>query len=256
MLETLDLDHKLAKAEWKKRKKALRDRFFHLVHACWASQVATLVILEGWDLSGKGDCIKMIAERQDPRGIRAERFTEPHPHERERPWFHRYWLRLPKYGRIALFDTSWYRRVLSERVNGRVAGEAVTRALRDIVKTERLLAADGMVILKFMLHISKDEQRRRLEKRKKHPVPGFRVTELEWGLHRQYGQLLTAAEEMLERTETAAAPWSLIPANDPRYCQIQVFQTLVDRLAEALTERGCELEPYRQLIVKQQAEGV
>ncbi len=254
MLETLDLSHKLDKETWKKKKKLLRDQFFHLAHGCWMSRTAVLIIFEGWDLSGKGDCVKFITDRQDPRGIRAEYFTEPRTHEKQRHWLHRFWLKLPKRGRISIFDTSWYRRVLAERVNGEVRGQEVKDAIRDIVKTERMLTADGMVLVKFLLHISEEEQRRRLEKREKRPMPGFRITDLEWGMHRQYDELRIAAEEALERTDAACAPWILIPANDPRYCQVRVFESLIQRLAQALEERGCDLEPYQKLIDAQRRE--
>lgn len=238
MLETLVMDHHIDKTTWKQAHKRLRDRFYGLAYTCWRHHTPVLIILEGWDLSGKGDCIRFITKRQDPRGIKTDYFSEPRSHEKQRHWLHRFWIRLPKYGRMSIWDTSWYRRVLSERVNGEVTGDDVENAIRDIVKTERLLAMDGMVIVKFMLHISKEEQRKRLKKQEKHPVPGYRVTESEWGLHHQYDTLRVAAEEMLERTDTALAPWHLVPADHRRHAQVTLFETLCDRIEQHFRERN------------------
>ena len=245
MLETLDLDEKIPKEVWKSQKSLLMNRFYNAAHALRQARIPTCILLEGWDLSGKGACIKFITDKQDPRGFRVEYLTEPRTREEEYHWLHRYWLKLPKYGEIVIFDTSWYRRVLSRRVSGVVTGALLKDAWRDINGFEKMMTDDCMIMLKFLLHISEKEQARRLEKLEKNPRPGFRVTEQEWGRHRQYGKLLDAVEDMLERTDKPYAPWRLIPATHEKTCAFKVMEQIVDAVEKVLAQRGIPLKPYR-----------
>lgn len=245
MLENIDLTKKVSKAHWNREKTVLENHMFNVARGCWQAKLAVCILFEGWDASGKGRCIKFITERQDPRGFRVEFITAPRTFEKQYPWLRRFWLRLPKYGEITIFHTSWYRRVLTERVEKKMSPEAVATALRDIVDLERGLADDGMVIVKFCLHISKKEQKKRLEKLAKHETIRRYNQALEHRRYKMYDAYLLAAEEMLEQTEAEWAPWHIIGATDSRYTRLTVMQTLIDRLEHALTLRGQPVEMLR-----------
>lgn len=154
----------------------------------------------------------------------------------------RFWLRLPKRGELAIYYSSWYRRVLIERVLDNLTEAEVKDAIRDIVKTEIALTDDGMVIIKLLLHISRKEYKKRLEKRQADPIPGYPVTDRQWGLYKNYSKLLDSFEEMLERTESGHAPWHFIPAESQRYAQITVMETVVSVLEQTLASRGISYE--------------
>ena len=246
MLETLNLDLEMDKQTFKERRRQLEYRLFNLSHATWKAKIPVLILFEGWDTAGKDRCIKALTERQDPRGFRVEYITDPRTHEKQHPWMRRFWLRLPKYGELAIFYSSWYRRVLVERVLDGLSDIEVKDALRDITKTEMALTDDGMVIIKILLHISRKQYKRRLEKRQQHPIPGYPVTERQWDLYKHYPVLLDAFEEMLERTESGHAPWHFIPAEDGRYAQITVMETVADMLEKTLAHRHIAWKPVRQ----------
>jgi polyphosphate kinase 2 (PPK2 family) len=155
-----------------------------------------------------------------------------------RPWLWRFWLKLPNYGEMAIFDRSWYGRVLVERVEGLISEHEWQKAYRDIVDFERTVADDGTVLVKFWLHISKKEQRRRFKLLENDPSKSWHVTEEDWEHHRQYDAYLLAVEEMLERTETEWGPWTIVEAHNRWWARIRVMSTIIDALATRLESLG------------------
>jgi polyphosphate kinase 2 (PPK2 family) len=241
MLEKVDLKKKLPKKEYRARLPRLRQRLYDLQKACWDAGIPSIILFEGWDAAGKGTCIKAITRRLDPRGFKLHPIRAPRTYETHMPWLWRFWLKLPGYGEVAIFDRSWYGRVLVERVEKLAPEKAWRSAYRDIVNFERTLADDGYVIVKFWLHISKPAQRRRFEKLARDPLEAWRVQPEDWEHYHKYGAYLIAVEEMLERTDTEWGPWTIVEATDQRWARVKVFETIVRGLEEALEKRSLPL---------------
>ncbi|MBN1401403.1 MAG: phosphate--AMP phosphotransferase, partial [Anaerolineae bacterium] len=241
MLEKVDLTRKLAKAEYKALMPDLRNRLYDLQKACWDAHIPSVILFEGWDASGKGTTINYLTQRIDPRGFKLYAIQAPRTYETHMPWLWRFWLKLPNDGEMAIFDRSWYGRVLVERVEGLTPESQWTKAYRDIVDLERALADDGTVIIKFFLHISQREQRRRFKRLERDPLESWHVQPEDWEHHRKYDQYVLAIEEMLERTDTEWGPWTIVEATDRRWTRVKVFQTIIYRLEGALGARGLPL---------------
>jgi polyphosphate kinase 2 (PPK2 family) len=226
MLETLDLTRSLTKSEYRNIVEPLDIRLGELQRALRAEGIATVVVFEGWGAAGKGTCIGALMQPLDPRGYRVYGSRALTEGERLRPFLWRYWVRLPAAGEIALFDRSWYTRVLQERVEGKISGRALRDSFEAINELEQALVDSGIVIVKFWLHISAKEQARRFKKIARDPAERWKVTREDWREHRHYDEYLEAAEEMLERTETAPAPWTVVEAEDRRFAVAKVFETV------------------------------
>lgn len=243
MLEKVDLTKKLSKKEFKARLPRLRNRLYDLQKAAWDGAIPTIILFEGWDAAGKGTAINLLTQRLDPRGFKLYAIQAPRTTELHMPWLWRFWLKVPNYGQIAIFDRSWYGRVLVERVEGLTPEREWRQAYVDIVNFERTLADDGYVLVKFFLHISKEEQRRRFKKLEKDPLESWHVQPEDWEHHRKYDEYLLATEEMLERTETEWGPWTIVEATDRYWARTKILETIAARLEEALIRRGRELPP-------------
>jgi polyphosphate kinase 2 (PPK2 family) len=243
MLEKVDLSRKLSKAEYKERFPILRARLADLQKACWDAKIPSVTLFEGWDSAGKGTSINLLTQRLDPRGFKLYAIQAPRTYELHMPWLWRFWLKLPNYGEMAIFDRSWYGRLLVERVEGLTPEEEWRKAYRDIADFERTLADDGYVLIKFFLHISQKEQARRFKKLEKDVIEAWHVQPEDWEHHRKYNEYLVAIEEMLERTEAEWGPWTIVEATDRRWARVKIFETIVRRLEEALAKRGVPLPP-------------
>lgn len=238
MLEKIDLNKKLKKSEYKQQLPKLQRRLYDLQHAAWKASVPSVILFEGWDAAGKGTTINTLTQRLDPRGFKLHPIRAARTFEKMHPWLWRFWLKLPNYDELAIFDRSWYGRVLVERVEGLTPKREWQKGYRDIVDFERTIADDGYVLIKFWLHISKKEQRRRFKQLEKDPLKSWQVTEEDWDHHKKYEKYLIAVEEMLERTETEWGPWTIVEATNRWWCRIKVFKTIVDALSERLDSMG------------------
>ena len=236
MLEKVDLSKTLSKSEYRKMLPRLQRRLYDLAQACWDHGVPSIIVFEGWDASGKGSTIRTLTSRLDPRGFKLYPIQAPRTYELNHPWLWRFWLKIPNYGEMAIFDRSWYGRVLVERVEGFTSEEEWRKAYRDITEFERMLVDDGAVIIKFWLHISKREQKRRFKLLESDPLEAWHVTEEDWEHHHKYDQYLVAVEEMLERTETEWGPWTIVEATSRWYARKKVFETIISALEERLAE--------------------
>jgi polyphosphate kinase 2 (PPK2 family) len=234
MLEKVNLDRKLPHAEYKRVLPGLQRRLYDLEKACWDHQAPSIVVFEGWDASGKGSAVATLTERLDPRGFKLHPIRAPRTYEKQRPWLWRFWLRVPAYGEMAIFDQSWYGRLLVERVERLTPKREWRKAYLDILDFERMLADDGAVIVKFWLHITKQEQKKRFKALEKDPLESWRVTPEDWERHRQYKRYLVAAEEMLARTESEWAPWTIVEATDRWFARKKIFDTLIQTLEKRL----------------------
>ena len=234
MLENINLKKKLSREEYKRVLPNLQRRLYDLEKACWDQGVSTLIVLEGWDASGKGTAIATLTQRLDPRGFKLYPITAPRTYEQQRPWLWRFWLRVPNRGEMVIFDHSWYGRVLEERVERAIPEKTWREAYRDIVEFERVLADDGIIILKFFLHISKKEQKNRFDAIQANPLEAWRVTDDDWARHKKYKQYLEASEEMLELTESEFAPWTIVEGTSKGYARRKIFDTIIAAMEQRL----------------------
>jgi AMP-polyphosphate phosphotransferase len=242
MLEKLDLNKTMKRAEWKELRLPLQIRLYDLQKAAYDIGLPVIVLFEGWDAAGKGTSIGMLTQRLDPRGFKVWPIRAARTYEMNHPWLWRFWLKLPNRGEIAIFDRSWYGRVLVERVEKLIPEEDWRTAYRDIADFEQMLAEDGHVIVKFWLHISRDQQRRRFKLLGRDPLESWHVEPEDWEHHRKYDEYLRATEEMLERTDTEWGPWTIVEATDQPYTLWKVLSTLTDALDTGLSRRGVDTE--------------
>lgn len=238
MLENVDLGKKLDKRAYKSRMRDLQSRLHQLQHACYDARLGSLIVFEGWDAAGKGTAVRKLTERLEPRGFELHAIQAPRTHELQMPWLWRFWQRVPNWGQMAIFDRSWYGRVLVERVEEQIPVAKWRDAFRDIRGFERALSDDRYVIVKFFLHIDRGEQRRRFEALEKDPATAWQVDPEDWEHHENHDRYLVATEEMLERTETEWGPWTIVEATDRRWARAKVFETVIERLEHGLERLG------------------
>ncbi len=238
MLEKINLDRSLEKAQYKEVMPALKDRLYQLQKASWDAHIPVAIVLEGWDAAGKGTSVRALTARLDPRGFKLYGIQAPRTHEQKRPWLWRFWLKLPARGEWAIFDRSWYGRVLVERVESFTPESVWRRGYREIVEFERTLSEDGCLFIKFFLHISRREQKKRFKKLTKDPLTAWQVTAEDWDHHAKYAEYSVAIEEMLELTETEWAPWTIVEATDRRHARAKVFATIISALERRLGQLG------------------
>lgn len=243
MLEKIDLTRKLSKAEYKEIVPGFRSRLYQLQKASWDAGIPVIILFEGWDAGGKGSSIQFLTSRLDPRGFVLYPIRAARTFESKHPWLWRFWLKIPGRGEWAIFDRSWYGRVLVERMKGMVTEQEYRRAYRDIVDFEHTLADDGYLIIKFFLHISKKEQKKRFKALTKDPLTAWKVEKEDWRNHKRYDEWTTVYEEMFERTETEWGPWTIVEATDRRYSRYKILKTISSRLEEAIEEKNSELMP-------------
>jgi len=234
MLEELDLDKKLSKTAAAVRVKALQSRLRLLQYAIQEANVPIIVCLEGWNACGRGEVIKKLSELLDPRLYQVNRGRPPSALELRHHFLWRYQLALPGKGQMVIFDHSWYARALEDRCDHLVAKKIWRQAYSQINEFERWLVDDGAVLIKFWLHISRREQRRRYRAYRKDPLLRWKVTKEYWRQHKHYSRWLKAAEEMLARSSTAYAPWTLVEAEDLQWARVRALETVVTRMEEAL----------------------
>lgn len=238
MLENINLKNKFSREAYKRVCPGLQTRLYDLEKACWDNGIPSIVVFEGWDASGKGTTISSLTQRLDPRGFKLYPITAPRTYERQRPWLWRFWLKVPNRGEMVIFDHSWYGRVMEERVERSIPEKSWRQAYRDITEFERMLADDGTAILKFFLHISKKEQRKRFEAIHSDPLEAWRVTPEDWARQKKYGQFLEAYEEMLELTDSEYAPWTIVEATSKWHTRRKVFETIIAALERRLGNKA------------------
>jgi len=236
MLEQLDLKKKLDKKEYQLAMSELEPRAGELQRRAKQLGIPVVIVFEGWDAAGKGTLINQLMQSLDPRGFNVHPINAPNTEEDLRPFLWRFWIKTPENGRIAIFDRSWYGRVLTERVDRIVPRRVWMNAFAEIKSFERQLVDQGAVVLKFFLHISKKEQKKRFGNIENNPALAWKVTRQDWKHHRQYDEYLVAIEEMLARTDSEYAPWTLVAAQDRRYAAVQVFTAFVQMLESRILE--------------------
>ena len=229
-----DLEHKsVDEGDYKPKLKELQLRLLNLTRELSEVRRSLVVVFEGPDAAGKGGAIKRLAERLDPRLLRVHSIIKPTAEEYQHHYMWRFWNKLPPYGQVVIFDRSWYGRVLVERVEGFATEKEWKRAYEEINEFERTLTDDGAIILKFYLHISKDEQLFRFKRREADPYKHWKINDEDWRNRRKWDEHNAAAEDMFEKTSTEDAPWAVIAANYKWFARIRVLRTVVETLERA-----------------------
>lgn len=233
-LDQVRLERRLDKPSYKQQlyhyQRQLQDLSW-LAHRQGRSLVA---VFEGWDAAGKGSAIRRVTAAVDPRLYKVVQFAAPTDEERAHHYLWRFWRKLERDGRATLFDRSWYGRVLVERVEELTPVTAWQSAYREINQFESQLLDHGNILVKFWLHISPEEQLRRFEARQREPHKQYKITADDWRNRARWQDYADAVEEMVARTSTRAAPWTLVAGNDKRYARVQILRALCDALATGL----------------------
>ena len=198
------------------------------------------IVFEGWDASGKGGAIKRLVSPLDARHVRVASFAAPTPDEKRHHFLWRFWPALPGWGGMAVLDRSWYGRVLVERVEGFATVDQWSRAYEEIVAFERTLALEGMILVKFWLHISEEEQLRRFERRRADPLKRWKLTDEDWRNRDKRKIYEQAVEDMLERTDHPHARWHLVEADSKRWARVKVLETTIAEIETGMRARGFE----------------
>jgi polyphosphate kinase 2 (PPK2 family) len=200
-----------------------------------------LIVFEGWDASGKGGAIKRLTGGLDPRHYRVVQYAAPTPDELRHHWLHRFWGPLPGRGGMAVYDRTWYGRVLVERVEELTPEVDWRRGYQEIREFERQLTDDGTILIKFWLHVSPEEQLERFERRRDDPLKAWKLTDEDWRNRDKRDLYTTAIEEMVAETDTGHAPWDLIAADSKRWARVAVLETVIKRIEDRCDELDFDL---------------
>jgi polyphosphate:AMP phosphotransferase len=234
LLDRVELDRALAKQEYKEQLEHYRARLNELTWRAYINKRSTAMVFEGWDAAGKGGTIRRMTQAIDARLYRVIPFAAPTDEERAHHYLWRFWRHLPRAGHVAIFDRSWYGRVLVERVEGFATEDEWRRSYLEINEFEEQLVHHGIVLCKFWLHISQEEQLQRFEARQQVPYKQYKITDEDWRNREKWDDYKAAVNEMAMRTSTEFSEWSLIAANDKRNARVEVIKTVCDRLEAAL----------------------
>lgn len=248
-LDELDLSLSLKRGEEARRLAAAQRRLLELrlllggLTAEGRLGPPLCVLFEGWDASGKGGAIKRLVGGLDPRHVRVVSYAAPTPDEKRHHYLWRFAPALPGWGGMAVLDRSWYGRVLVERVEGFASPEQWGRAYGEIAGWEQTLAAEGMILVKFWLHLSAAEQLERFESRASDPLRSWKLTEEDWRNREKLEAYVEAVEGMLARTEHRAAPWHLVEGDSKRWARVKVVETVVAEVERGMQRHGFAVPP-------------
>jgi polyphosphate kinase 2 (PPK2 family) len=248
-LDSVDLSLSLDKKEGKKALSEAQTRLTELRLALGGQTgpkqlgPPLCVVMEGWDASGKGGAIKRMVKDLDARHVRVKEFAAPTDDEKRHHFLWRFWPALPGWGGMAVFDRSWYGRVLVERVEGYATEEQWKRAYEEITNFEHTLTDEGMILVKIWLHISDEKQGDRFHKREGNPLKSWKLTDEDWRNRENRPEYEEAVEEMLERTDHPFAPWYVIAGEDKRYARVEVVETVIKEIEAGMRRAGQEPPP-------------
>ena len=233
-LEEIPLNMTVEKDVYKEELERLQARLGELHNRLYRKQVPVVIAYEGWDAAGKGGNIKRITEALDPRGFEVHPIASPEPHEKARHYLWRFWTRLPKTGHIAIFDRTWYGRVMVERLEGFCSENDWKRAYNEMNEFEKELADWGAVVIKFWVQIDKDTQLERFEMRQRTPGKQWKITEEDWRNREKWDAYEEAVNEMIQKTSTSYAPWYILESVDKKYARLKALRIVIERLENAL----------------------
>lgn len=233
-LSEIPLDKSLSEEEYHKELDECQQRLKELHNILYRKKIPVIIAYEGWDAAGKGGNIKRITGALDPRGFEVHPIASPEPHEKARHYLWRFWNRLPKTGHIAIFDRTWYGRVMVERLEGFCSESDWKSAYREINEFEKELSDWGAIVIKFWVQIDKDVQLQRFTDRQNTPGKQWKITEEDWRNREKWDQYETAIDEMLQKTNTAYAPWVILESNDKKYARIKALKTVIEAIEKKI----------------------
>jgi len=234
VLAGVDLSQSLNRNKYEEELKQCQRRLFDLEHEVFIRRIPVVILYQGWDAAGKGGNIKRLVQGLDPRGYEVVPVAAPNDIEKAHHYLWRFWNKIPKAGHITIFDRTWYGRVLVERVEGFCRKDEWQRAYREINEFEKHLADFGTVSVKFWLHLDQDEQLKRFKARKNTPHKQWKITEEDWRNREKWPLYKTAVDEMLFRTSTNYAPWTIIEGNNKPFARIKTIETVIRTVEKKL----------------------
>jgi len=243
-LDTIKMRKRFAdKSDYLDREAKLQARMLEVQQTYFRQHRRAVIVFEGWDAAGKGGGIRRLTARLDPRGIKVWPIGAPSDDEQGRHYLYRFWSRLPVPGNIAIFDRSWYGRVLVERIEDLVEAAAWRRAYDEINQFEHLLCADGVQMIKIFLHIDRDEQANRFAERLRNPVKRWKLTHEDLRNRARWDDYRAAYKDMFDRTSTRAAPWHVIGANNKWTARTEILNVVAKTLAKGVDTGPPDLDP-------------
>lgn len=236
ILSKADLSLHYTREEYKEKLDKLQKKMEKLHGELYRRRIPVVLGFEGWDAGGKGGAIKRLTEQMDARGYVVNPTASPNDIEKAHHYLWRFWRAMPKDGHVAIFDRTWYGRVMVERIEGFCTTEEWKRAYKEINDMEKDLYDAGAIVIKFWMHIDKDEQERRFRERQENPEKQWKITDEDWRNREKWDQYEDAVNEMLMRTSTDYAPWVVVEGNDKYYARVKVLRTVVEAIEARLKE--------------------
>ncbi len=237
ILDKLDTTLALSKEQYKESLDKYQTKLAQLAWQAYEAKCSTVIVFEGWDAAGKGGALRRLTDPIDARLFRSISVAAPTEEELAHHYLWRFWRQVPRAGYMTIYDRSWYGRVLVERVEEFAQAHEWMRSYQEINDFEEELVDSGIVLLKFWLHITPEEQLQRFEERKEIPWKQHKLTEDDWRNRDNWDAYAHAVNDMVLRTSTGKAPWSLVPANDKPYARVEILKTVCDRLEQALKKK-------------------
>mgnify|MGYP001131014982 FL=1 len=234
VLKKVDLSKRLDRETYEKKLDELQKKLTLLHSEIYAKRIPVVLAFEGWDAGGKGGAIKRLTRALDPRGYTVNPTSSPNDIERAHHYLWRFWTKMPKDGHIAIFDRTWYGRVMVERIEDFCTTQEWQRAFKEMNQMEQQLVNHGAIVIKFWMHIDKEEQERRFKERQENPDKQWKITDEDWRNREKWELYEQAVDEMMVRTSTVNAPWVIVEGNDKLYARIKVLETVVDALEKRL----------------------
>ncbi len=233
-LQDVDLNKELTDEEFKKAYKKEKQKLNELHSLLYQKKIPMVIAFEGWDAAGKGGAIRRLSWTLDARGFDVYSIAAPSKEELAKHYLYRFWSKLPKNGHIAMYDRSWYGRVMVERVEGFAKKERWEMAYQEINEFEKSLSDSGAIVLKFFIHVDKETQLERFNDRQNNPEKQFKITDEDWRNREKWDAYETAINEMLKKTSTENAPWIVVEGNSKPYARLKVIKTVRKALEERL----------------------
>lgn len=237
ILKKYEGNHDLSKEDYKDRLDRLQKEMRDIQYTLYEKKIPLILVFEGWDAAGKGGNIKRIIQQLDPTGYEISTTAAPTDLELRHHYLWRFWKQVPKTGHISIYDRSWYGRVMVERVEGFASNKDVERAYEEINDFEASLTNFGAIVLKFFIHISKEEQLKRFEARQADENKVWKITDEDWRNREKWDLYEEAINDMLDQTNTKEAPWLVINGNNKRYARITVLETVIAACTEQFLDK-------------------
>ena len=234
VLDVMDMTLSLSKKEYKQELQTYQAKLNQLQRKALKNKLSTILVFEGPDAAGKGGAIRRVTAALDARHVQVLPIAAPTDEEQAHHYLWRFWRHLSRAGRMTIFDRSWYGRVLVERIEGFASEEEWRRAYAEINEFEEMMTENGILLMKFWVHITKEEQLDRFKQRELIPHKQWKLTDEDWRNREKWEDYEQAINDIIERTSTRIAPWTLIEGNDKQHARIKVIKTLCDRMEEAL----------------------